>query len=72
MASDNEGAKTLLLIACIFGALQGLLTLIGGIITSFDSDKSVVFKSYCSSIMTTSGLNGICFFTGSLSRIDLF
>jgi len=70
MASD-DCAKILLIIAGVFGLLQGLLTFIGGLATAFDSNKNVVFKSYCSSIMTYSLLHGVYFVTSSLSGINL-
>jgi len=50
MGLESDLAKKLLLIACILGVLQGLLTLVGGIIACFDRNKDVIFKSYCSSI----------------------
>jgi len=70
MASDNEGVKILLVIAGIFGVLQGLLIFIGGIVTSFDSDKDVIFKSYCSSMMTLSDIHGVYFLPSSVSRVN--
>jgi len=50
MGLSIELVKKLLLIACILGVLQGLLTLVGNIIACFDRNKDVIFKSYCSSI----------------------
>ena len=50
MSSGSELAKLLLLVACILGVLQGLLTFIGGITACFDRNKDVIFKSYCSSM----------------------
>jgi len=50
MGLESGLVKKLLLIACILGVLQGLLTLVGGIIACFDRDKSVIFKSHCSSM----------------------
>lgn len=39
--------KKLLIVACVLGMLQGLLTLVGGIITSFDRDATVfLFKTF--------------------------
>ena len=70
MASESKGAKILLLIACIFGVLQGLLTFIGGFITSFDSDKNVIFRSYCSSMMRFSDMHGVYFLSSLVSRIN--
>ena len=50
MGLESGLVKKLLLIACILGVLQGLLTLVGGIIACFDRNKDVIFKSYCSSM----------------------
>jgi len=50
MGLSNELIPKLLLLACILGVLQGLLTFIGGIIACFDRNKDVTFKSHCSSM----------------------
>ena len=50
MGLNTELIRKLLIVACIFGILQGLLTFVGGIIACFDRNKDVIFKSYCSSI----------------------
>lgn len=41
MGLDQGIAKKLLLVACVLGILQGLLTFIGGMITCFDREKDV-------------------------------
>jgi len=38
---EKRNMNQMLLIACIFGVLQGLMTLIGGSIAAYDSDKSL-------------------------------
>ena len=50
MGLSHDLIKKLLILACVFGVLQGLLTLIGGIIACFDRNKDVIFKSYCRSM----------------------
>lgn len=41
MGLDKGLLKKLLLVACILGVLQGLLTFIGGLVACFDRDKDV-------------------------------
>lgn len=44
MGLNAGSVRVLLLIACMLGVVQGLLTLIGGIITCFDRNKDVKLK----------------------------
>ena len=63
MGLSIELVKKLLLIACILGVLQGLLTLIGGITACFDRNKDVIFKSYCSSMTSMSTIGPLAALT---------